>query len=166
MAKGKAAVPMEPEVPSSPTLCKLCGTSIQREFHTLRRQTATPSYRMPWVKQDSPSRLTHISLRAGTRTRFRVNLYHITRLTEFLALISRGMSREDLVVSKLVRWSIVSVVVIFVLLILVRSHYVLDSRSLETAINAELPKGDIQDQSNSVCEKEAAYVLGRPRGHT
>jgi len=28
MAKGKGAVPIEPEVPSSPTLCKLCGTSI------------------------------------------------------------------------------------------------------------------------------------------
>jgi CRISPR-associated endonuclease Cas1 len=28
MAKGKDAVPIEPEVPISPTLCKLCGTSI------------------------------------------------------------------------------------------------------------------------------------------
>jgi len=28
MAKGKDAVPIEREVPSSPTLCKLCGTSI------------------------------------------------------------------------------------------------------------------------------------------
>jgi hypothetical protein len=28
LAKGKGTVPIEPEVPSSPTLCKLCGTSI------------------------------------------------------------------------------------------------------------------------------------------
>src|SRR5438874_2530024 len=29
MAKGKDAIPIEPKVPSSPTLCKLCGTSIR-----------------------------------------------------------------------------------------------------------------------------------------
>jgi len=43
--------------------------------------------------------------------------------------------------SKLLRWSVVLIVASFILLILVRNHYVLDSQSPETAINAELPTG-------------------------
>ena len=43
--------------------------------------------------------------------------------------------------SKLLRWSAIPIVVSFTLLVLIRSHYVLDSRNLERAINNELPAG-------------------------
>jgi|SRR5271169_1114013 len=43
--------------------------------------------------------------------------------------------------STLVRWVILAVVLILILGLMVRSHYVLDSRMLYAAIKAELPPG-------------------------
>jgi hypothetical protein len=54
--------------------------------------------------------------------------------------------QEAVVMTKLLRWGISAIVLAFVLLFLVRSHYVLDSKSLETAIKTELPRGTSKTQ--------------------
>jgi hypothetical protein len=54
--------------------------------------------------------------------------------------------REYLVMRRLLRWGLPIALVVVVLGLAVRNHYVLDSRKLDAAIKAELPPGTPKPQ--------------------
>lgn len=74
--------------------------------------------------------------------------------------------------SKFLRWGTVVVALVLVLGLLVRSHYVLDSRKLDTAIKSELPPGTlkarvidfIRQRKPQFCDDPGTHVKARITG--
>jgi len=74
--------------------------------------------------------------------------------------------------SKFLRWGTVVVALVLVLGLVVRSHYVLDSRKLDTAIKSELPPGTlkarvidfIRQRKPQFCDDPGTHVKARITG--
>jgi hypothetical protein len=74
--------------------------------------------------------------------------------------------------SKFLRWSLLAIIVILVLGLVVRNHYVLDSQELLAAIKTELPTGTpkaqviqfIQARKPQYCDDLGTHVKARLTG--
>jgi hypothetical protein len=74
--------------------------------------------------------------------------------------------------SKILRWGVLAIVLILILVLIVRSHYVLDSRKLDAAIKTELSPGTskaqviqfIQARKPLFWDDQGAHVKARMTG--